>query len=186
MFGVALDRMISGWRSYAEAHKAAYDEPIASDGVIGAAWRDMGVSIRDMLAGELGSQDGATLSRRIGDAFELGGFDREGLDRIAERTDAAGNRAPCKGMAATIRVGTDCHAATVIAVSTNGRVISVQRDKATRTDRNGQSEEQSYTYTRDPVGEIERFYRRTDGSYRQRSGVRLTLGERREYCDPSF
>ena len=61
------------------------------------------------------------------------------------------------GMGATILMHSDRHAATIVDVFTKyGRLhVKVQRDKATRTDSNGMSDSQDYTFERDPQGRIE-------------------------------
>lgn len=95
------------------------------------------------------------------------------------------------GMAATLVYFSDRHAATVVNVLHNGAVVHVQRDIATRIDRNGQSERQDYTYAPDPEAPVQVFTKRKNGRYVRRgeslnSGTRLGLGYRREYYDPSF
>lgn len=96
---------------------------------------------------------------------------------------------PEVGTPATLKGYSDRYACTVI--QANSRQILVQRDKATRTDDNGISESQTYEYERNPEGEITKFTRRGNGKYvevghRIGTGHGLTLGERREYRDPSF
>lgn len=91
------------------------------------------------------------------------------------------------GMGATVCGWSDRHAATVIGVSASGYKITVQRDKAVRTDANGMSEAQNYSYERDPNGAIQTFYRNSDGRYANRTkGGRLVLGQRNEYYDYGF
>lgn len=96
---------------------------------------------------------------------------------------------PEVGSGATISYWTDRHAYTVIEASE--KVIKVQRDKATRTDNNGMSELQSYTYEADPNGMVLTFTRRKNGKYYERGsamgeGVKLSLGYRAEYYDHGF
>ena len=98
------------------------------------------------------------------------------------------------GMGATVMGYTDRRAATVIAVSPSGHKVTVRLDKATRTDTNGMSEDQTYDYAPDPEGEVKVFYR--DRNYRiagekhgygnRAKGGRLMLGCRRSYHDYSF
>lgn len=92
---------------------------------------------------------------------------------------------PHVGQGATVGVGTDRYAATVIAVSPSGHKVTVQYDKATRTDKNGYCGPQEYTYEPDPSGAIQAFHRNQMGHYRQ-SSYRLSLGVRSAYSDPSF
>jgi len=59
---------------------------------------------------------------------------------------------PKVGDGATLQCWSDRHACTVIAVSESGKRITLQEDTATRTDNNGRSECQSYTFARNPSG----------------------------------
>lgn len=94
---------------------------------------------------------------------------------------------PELGMGATLVRWTDRHAGTVVYVSPSGHKISVQRDKATRTDTNGMSDAQTYEFEADPNGAVETYTRRKDGTYRQAGGTsRCLLGSRSHYHDFSF
>jgi hypothetical protein len=98
---------------------------------------------------------------------------------------------PEVGMGATICYWSDRHAATIIRVEKNGKVIVVQEDIATRTDKNGMSESQEYKYEANPNGSIHAFSIRKDGSYRLvgskgRTGNRLSIGFRNQFYDFSF
>jgi len=88
-------------------------------------------------------------------------------------------------MPCTICWITDRKAATVVAVSPTGAKVTVREDRAQRTDKNGMSESQAYTYDRDPNGVAHVFFRQSNGDYRAR-GKRLTLGERHTYHDYSY
>lgn len=94
------------------------------------------------------------------------------------------------GDGATINFYSDRHAATVIDVSKNGRVVTVQIDKATRVDDRGMSESQDYVYERVPDGAIMEFSKRKNGRYiragESLNGTSLTIGVRSEYYDFSF
>jgi hypothetical protein len=90
-------------------------------------------------------------------------------------------------MGATIHIGSDSHPATVIQVTNNGKNVVVQEDIATRTDSNGMSESQSYTYEPDPQGTIYTASLRKDGRYRITGGkMPISIGFRRKYYDYSF
>ena len=107
-----------------------------------------------------------------------------------------GQPEPTVGMGATVLLWTDSHAATITAIE--GNVIAVQEDKAKRTDSNGLSESQSYTYERNPNGHKLYFRRAANGMWHEVrrndrtgrwnkvQGHGLRIGERREYRDPSF
>lgn len=93
---------------------------------------------------------------------------------------------PAIGMGATVLAWTDRHAATVVAVSASGKTCTVREDMATRTDSNGMSENQSYTYTPDPNGREWTFRLTSKGWRAADGGPGLLLGERRHYHDFSF
>ena len=57
------------------------------------------------------------------------------------------NLAPAVGMGVTILGWSDRHAATIVEVSPDGKRVGIVRDVATRTDSNGMSESQSYSFT---------------------------------------
>lgn len=88
--------------------------------------------------------------------------------------------APAVGLGCTVGYYEDRHAATVIAVSPSGAKVTVQEDRATRTDKNGMSQTQSYSFERSTDGAVHVFHRQGDGSYATR-GKRLTLGVRSHY-----
>lgn len=91
------------------------------------------------------------------------------------------------GMGATVVSWTDRHAGTVIEVNASGSRIVVQEDTATRTDGNGMSDSQSYTFERNENGRTWVATRRKDGSYRLVGGkTRVLLGHRDKYFDFCF
>jgi len=94
---------------------------------------------------------------------------------------------PAVGDGVTMCFFSDRHACTVI--KRTAKTVTVQRDKATRSDGNGMSDAQSYEYERDPGGATYVFSLRKNGTWRQRGdsdrGTRLVAG-RREYYDFSF
>jgi hypothetical protein len=98
---------------------------------------------------------------------------------------------PEVGMGATMLGWTDRSPATIIAVSASGKRVTVREDKATRTDSNGMSDAQSYTYEPDDNG-VERAYTlRKNGRWVQvgqsaKGGARLSIGSRSKYHDYSF
>lgn len=101
--------------------------------------------------------------------------------------DGAATVEPEVGMAATVVHWTDRTAATVVEVSKTGHKLVVQEDTATRTDSNGMSDAQSYSYERNPDGRLYEATRRKDGSYRLKGGdSRVLLGHREKYRDFSF
>ena len=105
------------------------------------------------------------------------------LNRILEHTT---NPKPEVGMGATIYFFSDRHAATVTRVSPSGKTIELQEDLATRTDSNGFSEMQSYTFERNPGGRRYVARLRKNGTFKTSTGEGVSLGKRSEYYDFSF
>jgi hypothetical protein len=111
-----------------------------------------------------------------------------------------GQPTPEVGMGVTILSWTDRHAGTIIGVSEYPHpTVWVRQDKATRTDKNGFSESQTYDYEPNPDGALYRFrfrnnrweeIRLNDKTGRwnkcEGGGMGLRIGEREEYWDPSF
>lgn len=90
---------------------------------------------------------------------------------------------PKVGVGATICLWTDRKAGTIIKVTKTQ--IHVREDKATRTDTNGMSESQTYTYEPDPEGSVH-IFRKTNRGWRDRCGSGLSIGVRAQYHDYSF
>ena len=90
---------------------------------------------------------------------------------------------PQVGMGATMLSWTDRTAGTIVKVTATQ--IHVQRDKATRTDTNGMSEVQEYSYERDENAWIA-IFRKTKRGYRDECGRGLAIGYRSQYHDFSF
>lgn len=100
------------------------------------------------------------------------------------------NEKPSVGMGATVCYMTDRHAGTVVAVSTSGREVTVQRDRARLTNKDGIYGNQEYEYSPNPEGSKDVFTLRKNGRYYRKGepigGLTVHLGARREYYDPSF
>ena len=117
-------------------------------------------------------------------------FGYEETDIICAEADVI-VKTPVVGKGATICWWSDSHAGTIIWVSDNGKRIIVQRDIATRTDGNGLSESQKYTYERDPQGITYEFSLRKNGRWVRvgdsvKDGLKCSVGLRNEYFDFSF
>jgi hypothetical protein len=99
---------------------------------------------------------------------------------------------PEVGMGATEVIWTDRHASTVIFVSSNGKTVRVQQDKATRVDGRGMSDSQTYEFERDPYGRITVYTLRKNGVWKRQGspmnerGGYAYFGHRSEYYDFSF
>lgn len=110
---------------------------------------------------------------------------------IYERARSA---TPEVGMGATEVMWTDRHAYTVVAVLSPRKVV-VQRDTATRTDRDPRTglpyygDSQSYDFAPDPDGRTVAVSLRKDGRWRQvggSGGSVFVIGHRSEHFDYSF
>ena len=113
-----------------------------------------------------------------------------------------GQPEPKVGMGVTMLCWTDRHPGTIFRVFTLGKknpatCVEVRSDKYQRTDANGMSESQDYTYTTTPSG-AKSFYRQeADGSWQEvreneskrwvkAGGKGLVIGKREKYHDFSF
>jgi hypothetical protein len=72
----------------------------------------------------------------------------------------------------------------VVAISATGKTVTVQADNYQRTDKNGQSESQTYIYTPDLNG-TKYALRLTKKGWACQGQV-FALGFREEYNDPCF
>lgn len=113
-----------------------------------------------------------------------------------------GQPEPTPGMGATILCWTDRHGATIESVEKkNGTTfITVRRDRATRADKNGMSECQTWAFERDPTGPAYTYRMAKGGRWEEvwfnaetkrwnkceGGGQGLRIGERSEYYDFSF
>lgn len=103
---------------------------------------------------------------------------------------------PIVGEGATILGWSDRRPATV--VSWNGKRVGVQEDNAVRTDKNGMSEDQDYTFTPNVDAPVRFFQRDRSGCWKQVmyneetkrwkmvGGGGLAVGYRSKYYDFSF
>jgi len=93
---------------------------------------------------------------------------------------------PQIGMGATINYVSDKVPATIVEIRSN--CIILQEDKYTRTDNNGFSEVQEYTYAPNLEGLLYTATLRKDRVYRLKGSpnIYITLGKRRRYFDYSF
>lgn len=95
---------------------------------------------------------------------------------------------PTVGMGATKFCWSDRHAYTVQVVLGPKRIM-VSQDRAVRTDQNGMSESQSYSFEPNPTAPLELVTLRKDGKWHfggTLKGSILRLGHRDEYHDYSF
>jgi hypothetical protein len=98
---------------------------------------------------------------------------------------------PVVGMGVTGLGFTDRPPYTVIEVI-NAKTLRIQEDKATRTDTNGMSEDQSYSYEADPNGKILTIALRKNGQWVVKTpkivpeASKFQVGVRHKYHDYSF
>lgn len=98
---------------------------------------------------------------------------------------------PKPGDGATIRIGSDRYAATVVEVKPfktgprtgQVRAVVVRYDAATMVGEGYDA--QSYAYAPDPHGRLQTFFADAGGNL-QNDGYRLRVGERSAYRDPHF
>lgn len=103
------------------------------------------------------------------------------------------------GMGVTIVSHGDRHPGTIVEVGMGGKFkkVTVQQDAAKRIDKNGISDEQEYTYSRDKFGSVKHFrlrkgkWEEVHTNFRGRwrklvGGHKIVFGEREKYWDPSF
>ena len=104
--------------------------------------------------------------------------------------DAINTPTPEVGMGATMLSWTDRKAATIIEVSKSGKRITIQPDKSTRTDSNGMSDSQTYTFEPNPKAYTTEYSLRKNGRWVRvgdsMTGSSLLVGLREEYYDYSF
>jgi hypothetical protein len=95
---------------------------------------------------------------------------------------------PVVGMGATRLMYSDRHPYTITKVSADGKTIEVQADTATRTDKNGMSDSQTYTYTANPNGSTDTVTLRKNGGWVTKgqgmvNGQKWAIGYREEFYD---
>jgi hypothetical protein len=109
-----------------------------------------------------------------------------------------GQPEPALGMGVTLLSWTDRDPGTIVGVFTAAKMIKVREDHATRMDKNGLSESQTYQFRPNHTGHVYTFRQNKSGvweeveynpltnRYRKTGGHGLRIGERSAYRDPSF
>lgn len=95
-----------------------------------------------------------------------------------------GGPVPTVGMGLTVLHWTDRSAGTIVRVSPSGKTFWFTDDTVTRTDSNGMSESQDYTYTSNPASKVHAARLTTRGWKSEGHGI--SVGYRRAYHDYSF
>jgi hypothetical protein len=101
-----------------------------------------------------------------------------------------GDLTPKIGMGVTMLGWTDRHAATIVEVKMKGLKVGIVQDIAIRTDNNGMSETQQYSYAPGNGG-VMYYTLRQNGKWVAegqgfKNGSRIVIGFRDEYYDFSF
>lgn len=96
-----------------------------------------------------------------------------------------GQPQPSVGMGITVLMWTDRHAGTITRVSPSGKTFWFQEDIATRTDKNGMSDSQSYEFMPNPDASIQCARLTKSGAYKC-NGTQIRVGDRDAYHDYSF
>ena len=111
-----------------------------------------------------------------------------------------GQPEPVVGMGATVLYWTDRHGATItkVWIERGDTYVTTQDDHATRTDKNGMSESQTYEFSPNPNGSEHTFRMSVTGRWQEvrknpttkrwnkTHGPGLRVGERAHYHDFSF
>lgn len=120
----------------------------------------------------------------------LGGGTASLTNHVMSRTQSPD---PEIGMGVTVLEWTDRKACTIVGIITyRGRKqMTIQEDTALRTDTNGMSDSQHYTYEANPNGHKYVFTQRADGDWaelgvRNGHGYGLVIGRRSAHHDYSF
>lgn len=103
---------------------------------------------------------------------------------LVNSTLAALQKQPQVGDPCTILSWSDRNPGTIVKVT--AKQVHVQYDTYERTDKNGLSESQEYTYSRNPDGMIEVFRLNKYGRWKSKGGRYLSIGRREKYHDFSF
>jgi hypothetical protein len=100
--------------------------------------------------------------------------------------DRTQSKQPEVGMGATLLGWSDRCACTIIAISPSGKTLTIQRDTATRADRRGMTDAQSWTYERNPNGTVYTARLKKNGKWQTPGGTTFLIGHRHEFYDFSF
>lgn len=87
---------------------------------------------------------------------------------------------------ATMLIGSDAYPYTIVRISDRGLTFWMRADKTTRIDKNGLSENQTWSYESDPNGEEKMVRLNQNGDWRHKQDFVVLLGVRKMYQDPSF
>lgn len=94
---------------------------------------------------------------------------------------------PKVGMGITITHYTDRSCGTITRISKSGKTFYFKPDIATRSDKNGMSEEQQYTYKVKEDAKEQKAYKSKEGIWRVSKNMNgIALGFRNAYHDYSF
>lgn len=117
--------------------------------------------------------------------------DMTGREIIQERTCGDPVLRPQVGDAATMYIGSDRYAGTIVAVSKSGKTVSFRDDSSRPAEGHDHYGTQKYTYHAAPEAMTRELSLRKSGSWRpvgscDRGGYGLIMGKRQTYSDPHF
>ena len=100
------------------------------------------------------------------------------------------NKQPELNMECSYGVGSDRYPCTIVTMNKTRKTVTTRDASYKRTDSNGQSESQSYTYEANPNGRLQDWTLRKNGRYVRRGeplyAQALSLEGYRAYQDPCF
>lgn len=96
------------------------------------------------------------------------------------------NAAPHSGMGATLIVGSDRYAYTIVRVSPSGKTLWIKQDRAVPAEGHNYYGHQVYSYAFNPKAKLEVARKTKGGVFRVNGCMPLCVGERSYYSDPGF
>lgn len=108
------------------------------------------------------------------------------LNNLISSQSTKGQPKPTIGLVLTVLHWTDRSTGQIVRVSDSGKTFWFTDDVITRTDNNGFSECQTYSYENNGTGPQTRVSLRKNGQWKTSSGNVIQLGYRRAYHDFSF
>jgi hypothetical protein len=72
-FGRSMRAMLEGWERYAMEYKDRFGDCIGTDGFVAEPWRQIGMSLRELLNMDIGGFDGGSLSQNIAEVMKDNG-----------------------------------------------------------------------------------------------------------------
>lgn len=80
-FEIPIEALLRAFLTYSAEHRRRYESPVGEDGVLSYPWADIGKSLIQLLNGETGRLDCATIARIVRAEFIANGLTDEGEDK---------------------------------------------------------------------------------------------------------